>query len=205
MCTKHTKTIKKRYNQIPNIDPKLKEVEIKKRFPIPQNEIDEAKRRANSKLVFSYRFLDIKHEAFNLGNVDNKWFVSLLLSLKDISSLTRNELMVDCKNRFRAHCHDWNKASYKYDFLDEFLEQVECVQYSLSLSNGRVHGFIIGNTFYIYWLDPHHNLYPDDRYGGIKYCKALPTPYEELKKENEDLKKELKSYIELLDNQTKPG
>ena len=33
-------------------------------------------------------------------------------------------------------------------------------QFSLSANeHGRVHGFLSGNTFYIRWLDPEHNLY----------------------------------------------
>lgn len=64
--------------------------------------------------------------------------------------------------------HNWDKLDYKYNFDDAFLEQVECRQARISTSQGGIHGFIIGNRFYVVWLDPHHNLYPDERYGGLK-------------------------------------
>jgi hypothetical protein len=34
-------------------------------------------------------------------------------------------------------------------------------QFALSANeHGRVHGFLLADTFYIRWLDPEHNLYP---------------------------------------------
>jgi hypothetical protein len=32
-------------------------------------------------------------------------------------------------------------------------------QFMISKKNGRVHGFIPGNVFFVRWLDPRHNLY----------------------------------------------
>ena len=37
-------------------------------------------------------------------------------------------------------------------------------QFALSANeHGRVHGFLRGDTFYIRWLDPDHNLYAGTR------------------------------------------
>ncbi|HEU4455801.1 MAG TPA: hypothetical protein VFR81_22240 [Longimicrobium sp.] len=34
-------------------------------------------------------------------------------------------------------------------------------QFALSANeHGRVHGFLVEDTFYVRWLDPDHNLYP---------------------------------------------
>ena len=34
-------------------------------------------------------------------------------------------------------------------------------QFALSANeHGRVHGFLVADTFFVRWLDPEHNLYP---------------------------------------------
>jgi hypothetical protein len=99
--------------------------------------------------------------------------------LAEISKLTRNELMVQQSRRFRAHQLDWNKTKFKFGFSADFLEQVECAQFCLSTGKGRVHGFLIGNRFYIVWLDPHHNMYPEDTH-HVKYCDTPINQYEDL-------------------------
>lgn len=47
---------------------------------------------------------------------------------------------------------------------------------------------MIENVFYVVWLDPHHNFYPDERFGGEKYFVSPLTPYQELEVEYERLK-----------------
>ncbi len=194
-----------------------KEDEIKKILISPK-EIDVAKQRAQEKLQFSFKFLNNEHEAFNLGSIEKRerpicseWFVSLLLSLKEISNINRNELITQ-RQHYDAHGFEWGKLDYKFDFTDEFLDQVECMQFRLSSSKGRVHGFVIGNTFYIVWLDPHHNLYPDDRFGGRKFFKQAPSCYDRLQenllnlyKENGGLRKKNDELMNMLEDITKPS
>ena len=174
-------------------------------IPIPQDEIEQLNKMRNDKLIFSFRFLDKTHEAFNLGNTKENWYISLLDILKEVSSLTRTQLVVENRHFYEAHIHEWVKLDYKYDYSDDFLEQVECLQFRLSKSRGRVHGFIIGNRFYIVWLDPHHNLYPSEKHGGRKFYNNPLNCYDQLLAEHTELKHQCQELSELLEERTNPN
>ena len=161
------------------------------------------RKRSSEKLLFSFKYLDTEHEAFNLGNIKQEWFLSLFEVLKELSDLTRHRLAVELRPHYRSHEHDWGKAKFKYNFVDDFLNQVECTQFCLSKGTGRVHGFIIGNRFYVIWLDPHHNMYPMER---VEYYPFPATQYEileqrysALKMENATLELEIKELEELVE------
>lgn len=176
--------------------PSVKEIpSVKKsRIPIQRDEIERLRERSNEKLLFSFRFFDRSPKEFNIGQtskVCDGWFITLIDILKDVSNLTRNQLVVEQRQHYDAHNHDWDKLSLRYPFDNEFLEQVECLQFRISQGRGRVHGFITGNLFYIVWLDPHHNLYPSDKHGGVKWFDAPQTCYERILDENLILKEQI--------------
>ncbi|MBP3039381.1 hypothetical protein J9303_07765, partial [Bacillaceae bacterium Marseille-Q3522] len=59
------------------------------------------------------------------------------------------------------------------------------------------------NKIYIVWLDPEHNMNPDQRYGGVKYYDVPLTPFQEIElnynqliDENEKLIKENEVFLE---------
>lgn len=162
--------------------------ETRKGFPIPKEEIEGLRDKSRETLLFTFQFFDRDHEAFNLGHTEKDWYISLMDCLREVCRINRHELMVVQKNHYQAHVHDWDKLDYKYKLDDDFLIQVECCQFSLTKSTGRVHGFIIGNRFYVVWLDPHHNLYPSERHGGREFYTRPLTTYEKLLVEHENLK-----------------
>jgi hypothetical protein len=44
--------------------------------------------------------------------------------------------------------------------LNEQIEPMNAWQFEVApKSNWRAHGFLIDDTFYLVWLDPHHKLY----------------------------------------------
>lgn len=96
------------------------------------------------------------------------WFVELLDAFKEASS--RNWIELKTKDR-HAYKHDWNSTNFTFEFDVDTIDQYEGGQFSLNKSRGRVHGFIVGNVFYVYWLDPHHNMNNDKKYGGIRWAK----------------------------------
>ncbi|WP_419877708.1 hypothetical protein [Brevibacillus centrosporus] len=163
------------------------------------------------KVMFSYYFLDTAHEAFNCGGgIGVNWFLQLFDNLREISKLNRNEFVVQQRNHYDVHSHDFENTAYHYaDRLPEgYFEQLsedQCLQFRLSSSGGRVHGFMIENTFYVLWLDPHHNMYPDQRFGGLQFFNAPLTPYQELQIELEEWKKKHADLASLLDELTAPG
>lgn len=144
-----------------------------------------------SNLSFSFQyFQQIKY--FQLGDQDNKWYLSLLERLKDLSGKGSN-LMADvtAKKKYRLHPINWGqpRIPIQKDDLDWVPEEyrksedIEFQQFEITKSNGRVVGFFneTNEIFYIVLLDPKHNIQPtkdtgyrvDDTYEGL-------TDYEEL-------------------------
>ena len=65
---------------------------------------------------------------------------------------------------------------------------------------------INNNVFYIMWLDPLHNMYPNDRFGGLRKiqppstcCRVEEQKWEELENQITQLKKENETYQELFE------
>ncbi|MGI8314939.1 hypothetical protein [Halobacillus mangrovi] len=163
---------------------------------------DEVRRLRKEKVYFSFQFLDTKHEAFNCGGVTNGWFMHLFNNLNAISELSMTEFESQ-RQHYDIHAHDFNKTAhdYKEAIHPKTLSQISpenMIQFRLSSSGGRVHGIKYHNKIYVVWLDPHHNMNPDERYGGAKYFDAPLTPYQELEMELKGIKEEHKTLRELL-------
>ncbi|MEA5471530.1 hypothetical protein [Spirulina sp. 06S082] len=81
--------------------------------------------------------------------------------MKDFSSWTVQELLRDRSPSIRCHPIEWSETSENcFNIPNE--EQLVDTPYQLSLSAneyGRMHGFFLGDIFYIVWLDPEHLLY----------------------------------------------
>ncbi len=162
-----------------------------KKVCIAQEELEKVKKRHDEKLLFSFKFFDREHKAFNLGSVCNGWYITLIDTLKEISNFTWRELITEQYNHYEPHQHNWESLDYRFGIDNETLDQVECTQFRLSSSKGRVHGFLIGNRFYIVWLDAHHNLYPNENFGGRKFYTTPMTCYQKLESRNLELEREL--------------
>ncbi|MGI9952325.1 hypothetical protein V3F56_08175 [Moorellaceae bacterium AZ2] len=178
---------------------------------LDQELLESIRKRDKEPIVFSFQFFDRKHERFNLGGIDGSWFVGLLDALADITSKNRHEFIQD-RQHYRPHKHDWNKLDTRYNLPPEVWEQIGedgTIQFRLTKSSGRVHGFMIGNRFYVVWLDPHHNLYPSEKHGGVHHyepclseyelkcleCQQLQEQLDKCKQENKELLNELEKYL----------
>lgn len=190
--------------------PKQEKIDSDKKMTIPKPaKIENAEKR---KVVFSFMPLAY-NEYFNLDAICNNWFNDLLQMLKDVSNIELKRIQAgefSGKNStLRIHNHDEIELPCKlpYDIdLDDFW------QMRISTSKGGIHGIFYENIFYVIWLDPHHNMYPDDKFGGLKKIKRPPESCckerdEELKKlndENLELKKENQYLTNILDEYTNP-
>jgi hypothetical protein len=173
--------------------------EVKKITPIDPETAAQIKKQRELPMVFSFQFFDRNHELFNLGNTCTQWFASLSDVLNVLSKNKVSDLYGRLKAHFDPHPIDWECTNAKFHFDDDWLVQHDCVQIRLSTAKGRIHGFILGNCFYIVWLDPHHNLWienKDKSFGGVKHYAPLPTCVEEMSQEIIGLKQELKDYKE---------
>lgn len=110
---------------------------------------------------FSFKYLETNHEKFHYSDREITYWITLLDRLKCISGLTAIELKTNSSKALRCHAIDWNDTSEPgFGIANE--EQVVDTPYQFSLSSnehGRVHGFFIGEVFYVVWLDPNHCLY----------------------------------------------
>jgi len=116
---------------------------------------------------------------FKYTDRGSSYFTSLMERFKNLSSLSRDELLQRSGRRdtFRVHPINWDDArcSIKTFGLPAVVGQDvddDAFQISLSLSNGRVHGYFVTNTFHVVWLDPRHNLYPG--LGNIDFDEFSP-------------------------------
>lgn len=157
----------------------------------------------NTKLTFSFRHFE-KTDIFNANRACDGWTHLFMDTLADLSAKTIKEL-IDQQSHFRSHLIHWADVEYRFNnWSEEQLEQYECRSISLGTSSGRIHGFHVLGVFYIVWLDPHHWLYPDDRYGKvqpskpketcceahIERIKQLEQAFEESERSNKDLKEQ---------------
>lgn len=82
--------------------------------------------------------------------------------LRDLSSWTVQEFVTKPHKAIRNHSIDWADTRRPDGFtnLNEQYRDYQPWQFSLSVNeHGRVHGLIIGDCFYVVWLDCNHKLY----------------------------------------------
>ena len=77
--------------------------------------------------------------------------------------MTVMEVLANRSSSLRIHPIEWEQTSEKQGFanLNEQLQSLTPYQFHISSNEyGRVHGFFLGNVFFVVWLDPKHKLYP---------------------------------------------
>lgn len=147
----------------------------------------------DDKIVFSFASLEWT-EYFSFDGTCSNWSYDLFNMLKSISMITKLELLQGQFKTYRVHNH---QNANPPNPLPEGVELKDCYQLRISTSKGGIHGVFVENTFYIIWVDPLHNMYPDQRFGGLRKiksnstcCKDRDLMLEELTKENERFRKE---------------
>ena len=156
-----------------------------------------AKYDDKSQLSFSFQYFK-QIPYFQLGEQDNKWFVSLLGRLKDLSGKD-SSLLADAtaKKSYRLHPIIWNQPNIpiKKSDLDwipnEYLdsEEIEFQQFEITQSTGRVVGFFneTNEIFHVVLLDPKHNICPTGATGyRLDKTRDCFTDYEELLQQLKD-------------------
>lgn len=115
----------------------------------------------NAHIVFSFKYLDFSDSGFAVAGRDSAYFLKLFERKQAICRMTLKELR-NPKNAkpLRAHDIAFEKTS-RSGFPNGNEKLGTPFQFGLSANeHGRVHGFFIGSTFYVVWLDPEHVLYP---------------------------------------------
>ena len=114
------------------------------------------------KVNFSFEFFR-EREPFLFAAGGESYPTALLARLRDICGMTADALRANRAKGLRYHPIRWTDTTEPSGFahLNPILRaEVAPFQFSVSANaHGRVHGFWIGDTFYIVWLDPTHALY----------------------------------------------
>jgi hypothetical protein len=116
-------------------------------------------------ISFSYKYLKNDNHKFCINSKSQEYIANylqtLLERLRDLSSMTVNEITVINAKSLRCHKIDWADTTETcFGLMNE--DQLVDIPYQFQLSSneyGRIHGFFIENVFYVVWLDPDHLLY----------------------------------------------
>lgn len=146
-------------------------------------------------ISFSFQALD-KTEYFNLDVTCANWASNLFETLKVVSTIPKSDLVQNKYRTYRVHSH---VNAHPPSPLPEGVALKNLYQIRISKSKGGIHGVFVEDVFYVIWLDPLHNMYPDDNYGGLRKilppsncCEDREEELLKLKQENEQLKEENK-------------
>lgn len=130
---------------------------------------------APQKWIFGFEYWE-QREHFGLKDCQSTWYVSLLERLREMCKLELEEITANpakgSSRAYRYHAIDWNKKNVP--ITREDLSRIpkdadgndyEIYQFTISMSLGRIIGFIDDNrVFQIVLLDPKHNLQPSRDY-----------------------------------------
>ncbi len=157
-----------------------------------------------NKLLFSFTLFE-QNKYFSVSGTCFKWTSDLLIVLQEMSNTDIKVFNSDrnFRNSYRIHnCASSNPPCS----VPKSIPKEELIQFSLSISKGRVIGTLIENVFYIIWIDPHHNLYPDENHGGLTKhkipshccCGEYMDEYNKMKEKIKGLEIENKELLELV-------
>lgn len=132
-----------------------------KKIPVePSGQI--RKEIVDAKLRFSFEFFDNSDPELCPAIFRENYTHTLMQRFKDLSTWTVKAFTGPCHRSMRNHQHDWAKTSRPRGFqhLNEYFRAYPGWQFQLSSNeHGRVHGILMGDTFYVIWLDQDHKLY----------------------------------------------
>ena len=140
----------------------------KKKIPNPRLEQQTGREQERERLQFSFKHLDENHSKFDIKNCTVEYLRALLIQIKNYSEYTEEQFK-ELNNRDHRHFNYWSDTSEKNGFthLSDEIQNEYSWQFALCpqsrtvpLADWRVHGMIVGNVFYIVWLDPKHQLAP---------------------------------------------
>ena len=113
---------------------------------------------------FSFKYLELEHEKFCLPDTTTKtdYFAVFCEKIQSICTMKCQEFRQAGKT-LRSHNINWWRTTEPTGFahLPQQLQDFEAWQLSLRREDlGRVHGFFIGDVFFVVWIDHEHKLYP---------------------------------------------
>ncbi len=127
--------------------------------------IEEAKKSAKNDakqfIKFSFKYLSDTNPKFDYNQYGQDYYLELLKRIKEISKHKAIDFRQEGGQVFRSHAIRWDEVTENGFGLPKETDLVDMPwQFSLRTNNyGRVHGFWIGDYFFVVWLDKDHKLY----------------------------------------------
>ena len=144
---------------------------------------------SDNTVVFSFEAYD-KTEYFSLDGTCQNWAAELIDMMQDVSTHTVAELTSGKYSKYRVHDHRSVKKCPSQ--LPKGVALKDMYQIRISKSKGAIHGVFRENIFYVIWLDPLHNMYPDDKYGGLRKVRKTSTCCKDRDEKLKDLQDKLR-------------
>ena len=114
-----------------------------------------------SHVSLSFKYLECEHGKFHFKSKQPDYFIKLLERFRDVCRLTFLQMHTTHKDSLRCHSHDWIATTEKGGFKMKG-QLADCLGWQFQISSnehGRVHGFFVGQVFFVIWLDPDQSLY----------------------------------------------
>jgi hypothetical protein len=125
-------------------------------------------------IIFSFDALE-KNEYFNLDCTCPNWSNDLFDMMKKVSGISIGAIRAGKYAGAPLRIHPHKKANPPCDLPQKVQDKSEFYQIRIAGSKGGIHGIFSGNVFYVMWLDPLHNMYPDENFGGLRRIKPPTT------------------------------
>ena len=153
---------------------------------------DSSRSFENLKIVFSFERL-VKNELFNIDGTCPSWPATMIDMLKQCSTITMKQIHSgEFSGRHSTlRIHDHRNARPPECGLPQNVSLEEMFQIRFGTSSGGIHGIFSENVFYVIWLDPFHNLYPDEHHGGVKKITPPRDCCIDLREENDSLHRKI--------------
>lgn len=116
---------------------------------------------------FSFKYAHLPEDGkFCVKARDADYFLRLITRLREVSGLQTGDFLTKYSKALRNHLIRFSETSEKDGFscLNATLRQetLGCAcQFSIDRTeSGRIHGFMVGDVFFVVWCDSEHELYP---------------------------------------------
>lgn len=116
----------------------------------------------NEPVSFNFRRLKTEGDKFVYKDKDASYFNKLIERIRDVCSMTRLDMTIRNARSLRCHKIPFEDEKVTEEGFGNVGDDVcdDAWQFQLSSNeHGRVHGYFVGNIFYIVWLDPNHELW----------------------------------------------
>lgn len=126
------------------------------------DKVVQSKINRDEPVSFNFRRLRTEGEKFKYEDRDTSYFNKLIERLKNLCCMTRLDITIRNKGGLRCHKIDFSDTNVSEDGFGNVGEDVVEDAWQIQISSnehGRIHGYFVGNVFYIVWLDPKHELW----------------------------------------------